>query len=35
VGARLPESTRVTFRLEDEQGRVAVAHDSVFLAPKR
>jgi cytochrome c oxidase accessory protein FixG len=35
AGARLPESTRVRFRLEDEAGRVVVAHESVFLAPKR
>jgi cytochrome c oxidase accessory protein FixG len=34
-GARLPESTKLQFRIEDDQGRVVVAHDSVFLAPKR
>jgi polyferredoxin len=35
AGARLAESTRLRFRLENEEGRVVVAHDSVFLAPKR
>jgi cytochrome c oxidase accessory protein FixG len=33
--ARLAESTKLQFRLEDGEGRIVVAHDSVFLAPKR
>ncbi|MFQ3623710.1 MAG: cytochrome c oxidase accessory protein CcoG, partial [Acetobacteraceae bacterium] len=35
VGARLAESTPLTFRLTDPSGREAVRHDSVFLAPRR
>jgi cytochrome c oxidase accessory protein FixG len=34
-GARLPESTPVTFSLQDEAGRTVVSTASVFLAPKR
>jgi cytochrome c oxidase accessory protein FixG len=35
AGARLPESTPVTFRLLEPDGREAARHDSVFLAPRR
>jgi hypothetical protein len=34
-GARLAESTPVTFVLQDEAGRAVVSTASVFLAPKR
>jgi polyferredoxin len=35
TGAALPESTPVTFRLLEPDGREAARHDSVFLAPRR
>ena len=34
-GARLAESTPVTFSLQDEAGRTVVSTSTVFLAPKR
>jgi polyferredoxin len=34
-GARLAESTPVTFSLQDEAGRTVASTSTVFLAPKR